>query len=115
MKVIMAMSLLGALAAAPVYADCTAPDDAVQIPSGSTASRDEMIAAQKAVKTFDAAVKAYGECLQQESDAKIAAGADKAKTTKEYAELNNAQVDKVTKVAAKFNDELKAYKAKNAG
>jgi hypothetical protein len=115
MKVLLTVSMLGLLASGSAYADCAAPDDNVQIPNGTTATRDEMIAAQKAVKAYDASVKAYSECLQQESDAKIAAGSDKNKTTEEYAKRANVEVDKVTKVADKFNVELRAYKTKNAG
>lgn len=115
MKVPLTVLILGALAASPVYADCSAPDDAILIPSGNTATRDQMIAAQKAVKAYDAAVKAYSDCMQAEEDAKIAAGGDKVKVTEQYAKRANAQVDKVQKVADKFNTELRAFKAKNGG
>jgi|SRR5665213_1512952 len=115
MRVMPIVSILVALAAAPVFADCTPPDGNVQIPNGATATRDDMIAAQKAVKAYDTAVKAYGECLQQDEEAKVAAGADKSKLTVQYAKLNNTQVDKLQQVAGKFNDELHAYKAKNSG
>jgi len=115
MRFISTICLLGLGVAAPVFADCTAPDAKVQIPNGTEATRDEMIAAQKAVRAFDTAVKAYSECLQQEQDAKIAAGGDKQKLAKQYADLNNAQVDKVQQVADKFNVELKSFKAKSGG
>jgi hypothetical protein len=111
----LTVSLLIALAAGPAFADCTPPDDTVQIPDGATATRDQMIAAQRAVKAYDTAVKSYGDCLQQEENAKVAAGADKGKLNAQYAKLNNDQVDKLTKVAAKFNDELHAYQAKHSG
>lgn len=114
MKVLLTVSMLGMLAMGPAFADCTAPDGNVQIPSGDTATRDEMIAAQKAVKAYDATVKAYSECLQQEADAKIAAGGDKAKISEEYAKRSNVEVDKLQKIADKFNVELRAFKAKNA-
>jgi hypothetical protein len=111
----LTVSLLVVLAAGPAFADCAPPSDSVQIPDGATATRDQMIAAQRAVKAYDTAVKAYGACLQQDETAKVTAGGDKDKLNVQYAKLNNAQVDKVTKVAAKFNDELRAYKAKNSG
>ncbi|MGH8207546.1 MAG: hypothetical protein ACRETK_12300 [Steroidobacteraceae bacterium] len=115
MRAMLTVSLLVALAAGPAFADCSPPPDSVQIPDGSTATRDQIIAAQRAVKAYDSAVKDYGSCLQQEENAKVAAGGDKDKLNAKYAKLNNEQVDKVTKVAAKFNDELRAYKAKNSG
>ena len=114
MKAMLTVSILGALLATPVFADCSAPDDTVQIPNGTTATRDEMVQAQKAVKAFDAAVKAYSDCLTAEEDAKVAAGADRAKIHPEYAKLNNAEVDKVQQVADKFNTERRAFKAKGA-
>jgi hypothetical protein len=113
MKTMLALSLLTALAASPAFADCQPPSESVAIPNGTAATRDEMVMAQKAVRAFDAAVKTYTECLQQEEDAKIAAGGDKEKLAKQYADLQNTQVDKAQKLADKFNLELRAYKAKN--
>jgi hypothetical protein len=115
MKLMMTAALFAALASGPVFADCAVPNGAVQIPDGTAATKEEMVAAQKAVVAYDAAVKSYTECLQQEQEAKIAGGADKAKTQAQYAKLNNVQVEKVQQLADKFNAELKAYKAKTAG
>lgn len=115
MKILLPLSALALLCAGPVFADCAVPDNNVQIPDGTTATRDEMIAAQKAVQAYDGAVKQYTDCLQQEQQAKIDAGGDKVKLQKQYAELNNAQVEKVQQLADKFNTELKAYKTKSAG
>jgi hypothetical protein len=115
MKLMLTVSVMAALVAGPVFADCAAPDGAVQIPDGTTATREEMVAAQKQVVAFDAAVKSYTDCLQQEQNDKISAGGDKAKIDKQYSKLNNDQVEKVQQLADKFNAELKAYKAKSAG
>jgi hypothetical protein len=115
MKILLPVIALAALSAGPVFADCVVPDNTVQVPDGSTATREEMIAAQKQVQAFDAAVKIYTDCLAQEQQQKLEAGGDKAKLQKQYAELNNAQVEKVQQLADKFNTELKAYKAKSAG
>jgi glutamine cyclotransferase len=115
MKLMLTFSLFAALAAGPVFADCAIPEDTVQIPDGTAATREEMVAAQKQVVAYDAAVKAYTDCLAQEQDAKVAAGGDKAKLQVQYSKLNNAEVEKVQQLADKFNAELKAYKAKSAG
>ena len=78
-----------------------------------------MIAAQRAVRAFDAAVKEYGECLKSAQEAEIAAAGDKlsddmrTKIVSKYADKTNVEVDKLQKMADKFNAELKAYKAKN--
>ena len=103
-----------AISAAPAFADCTPPSISVAIPKGTEATKDEMIAAQTAVKQLNQAVSAYGDCLKQEQDAKIAAGGDKAKLQSAYAKLNNDEVAKLQQVATKFNEELHAYLAKNA-
>jgi hypothetical protein len=109
--------LLLAMLALPVSAraDCTAPDAAVRIPDGTSATRDQMVAAQREVKAYDTAVKAYGDCLQRELDAKLASGGNKPQLEAQYDRLNNAEVDKLQRVAGKFNDELRAFKAKNSG
>lgn len=117
MRAILTASVLVALAAGPAQAlaSCTAPDTTIQIPDGSKANRDQMIAAQRAVKAYDSAVKAYSDCLQQQLDAKVAAGGDKTLLAAQYDRLNNSQVDKLQKLADKFNEELRAFKARNSG
>lgn len=112
-----AAALLLGLAVLPLSAraDCTAPDAAVQIPDGSTATRDQMVAAQREVKAYDTAVKAYGDCLQHALDAKLASGGNKQELEAQYDKLNNAEVDRLQRLAGKFNDELRAFKAKNSG
>jgi len=121
MKILFTASILGVLAAGSAYADCPKPDSSVNIPSGASATKDEMIAAQRALKAYDASVKSFGDCLQQEQAAKIAAAGDKAsksdkdKINAEYAKRVNDEIDKDQKLADKFNTELKAYKAKNTG
>jgi len=114
MKITVATSiLLIALGVGPAFADCTAPDETkVAIPSGAQATRDEMIAAQTAVRAFDAAVAAYSDCLKQDEAAQIAAGGDKAKVHAELVKLNNDAVMKLQMIADKFNEELRAFKAK---
>ena len=115
MKSLLSVAALAALCTSPAFADCTIPDNNVQIPDGATATKEEMIAAQKAVQAYDAAVKVYTDCLQQEQQQQLDAGGDKVKLQKKYAELNNVQVEKVQQLADKFNTELHAYKSKPAG
>jgi hypothetical protein len=120
MKFLLPLSLLTALIAAPAFADCSAPSNEVKVPDGASATKDEMIAAQHAVKDYNAAVKDYIDCITKEMDAKVAMGgdkltdADRQKISTEYTAMQNAAVDRVQKVADKFNVELRAWKAKNA-
>ena len=115
MKLMMLVSGLVLLGVAPVHAACTAPDVAIQIPNGLTATLDEMKAAQAAVKTANAAVSDYTACLQQEQNDKIAAGGDKNKLQKEYAKRNDEEIDKLQQVVDKFNAEIRAYKGRATG
>jgi hypothetical protein len=118
MKVLLPLTLIAALIAGPAVADCVAPNNEVKIPDGSKATKDEMLAAQHAIRENDAAVKQYAECLKAEQDAKLAAGGDKMKDedklkiATDYANRQNAQVEKLQKLADQFNVELRAYKAK---
>ncbi|MGC2461945.1 MAG: hypothetical protein WA446_13400 [Steroidobacteraceae bacterium] len=83
--------------------------------SGSAAIRDEMIAAQKAVKAYDTAVTAYSDCLRQEQRAKATVGGDMDGLADEYSRRTEVEVDKLQKLADKFNSELQAFKARNTG
>jgi len=115
MKSVLLSSMLVICGTTAARADCPAPDSAIQIPNGLTATLDEMKAAQAAVKAYNAAMTAFTACLQQEEDARIAAGGDKVKLQAEYAKRNDAEVDKLQQIADKFNAELRAYKGRGTG
>jgi len=105
--------------------ECAAPKAPGDMPAGKKATKDEMIAAQGKVKEFDAATTTYVSCLQAETDA---AGAKLAQSETDPKKLDdkkkklqdaetkkqNAAIDKDKDVAAKFNEELRAYKAQSA-
>ena len=118
MKVLLPLSLVAALVAAPAFADCTAPTSNVKIPDGSKATMDEMLAAKHGIQEANNAVEAYTTCLKAEQDAKIAAGGtdmkdeERVKISTEYANRQNAEVEKLQKLADKFNVEVRAFKAK---
>ena len=120
MKVLLPLSVLAALATAPAFADCTAPPNEVKIPDGATATMDQMLAAKHAIQENNTAVEAYTQCLKAEQDAKIAAGGtdmkdeERVKISTEYANRQNAEVEKLQKLADKFNVEVRAFKAKQA-
>lgn len=118
MRRTLTVSIMLAIASGPAcaWADCTPPTPTViSIPDGTTATRDQMIATQRALKAYDTAVKAYGDCLQQQLDSRVAAGGDKETLSVQYDKMNNDQVDKLQKLADKFNEELRAFKARNSG
>jgi hypothetical protein len=119
MKLMLPLTLTALLFAGQAMADCAAPATDTSIPNGAKATKDEMIAAQRALKALNAVVETYGSCLKTQQDAEIAAGGDKLtddqkqKIAGKYAEKTNAEVDKLQKLADKFNIELRAFKAKN--
>lgn len=120
MKVLLPVLLIAAAMALPAHAECTAPLNDVKIPNGNTATMEEMLAAKHAIQENNAAVEAYTQCLKAEQDAKIAAGGtdmkdeEKVKISTEYANRTNVEVEKLQKLADKFNVEVRAYKAKQA-
>jgi hypothetical protein len=104
--------------AAPVLADCAYPKKPVDPPSGAKATQEEMVAAMKASRQFDADVKGYQECLNTETEAMIAKLGDQAKPEEiERVKIKqntkaNAAFEDATKVADAFNAQLRAFKAK---
>lgn len=113
--------LVALLAGATAAATCVAPAAPGTFPDGATASLDEMKAGQATVKEFVAQANAYIDCLDAE---KPKADPKKKLAEKEAADLKAAQ-DAVEKkisaeegekamVAQRFNDQIKAFKAKTA-
>ena len=82
------------------------------------------MAAQASVKEFDNATNTYVACLQTEADAASAKldqsetdpkklDEKKKKLQNEQAKKQNAAVDKDKDIAARFNDQVRIFKAKN--
>ena len=118
MKVFRTMAFLAAVAAGPAYADCTYPAAPAKLPDGATATLDDMLAGQKTVKEYDAAMKSYVDCIDKELDQKIASAGDKLKPEqkadmqKVEAQKHNAAIDQLQSVADRFNEQVKVFKAR---
>ena len=120
----LTLSLLGlTLASSQAFAECTSPE-APSLPDGATASMEDMLAGQKAVKTFQAANVAYMKCLEEGFTAaeEVAKNGttdeEKAAAQAEYTQGIDAYNDAVSKeeeVAGQFNVEIREYKAANPG
>jgi hypothetical protein len=97
------------LAGTSVHAEC-AKATAPNLPDGNTASMEEMVAGQKAVKEFIAEGTAYQGCLDAEE---AAAGEDEAPEAKaaRLAHYNSVATEQEA-VAAEFNAAIKAFKAR---
>jgi hypothetical protein len=125
------MKFLTAAAAAPFLlalsmaadAACVYPQAPASLPNGNTATKDEMLAGQAAVKEYKKAVEeTYLPCLEQEKMAGVAsldpADPDFAKKKEMLDQLqakkHNAALDEEEAVAARWNEELKAFRAKSA-
>ena len=109
--------ILGATVAS---ADCVYPQAPQALPYGAKATKDEMLAAQGQVKDYSAAVQEkYLPCLEKEKVDYIAAldNMDPEYTAKKtaiedvHAKKHNAALDELQAVAARWSEELKAFKA----
>jgi hypothetical protein len=120
MKALSSIALIAALAAGNAYAACTYPAPPAKLPDGATATRDEMLAGKKLVTEFDNAIGEYNTCLQKEADEAVAklTGDDKEKEAKKVEiqkmadQKHNAAVEADEQVATRFNEQLRAYNAK---
>jgi hypothetical protein len=118
MKAFLAMAALAALTAGPTYADCPYPTAPAKIPDGATATMEDMLAGQKAVKEYDKAIGEYVACIDKEVKDSLAKGGDqlkpeqKADMQKVEAQKHNAAIDQEQSVADRFNEQVKAFKAR---
>ncbi len=119
MKAFLAIAALTALTAGPAYADCPYPAAPAKIPDGASATMEEMIAGQKAVQAYDKAINEYVACIDNELKDSIAKAGDKLKPEqkadmeKVEAQKHNAAIDQEQSVADRFNEQVKAFKARN--
>jgi hypothetical protein len=116
---ITALILAGGLAAAQANAACDYPTAPGKFPDGTQATKDEMVAAKNQVVQYNKDMETYLNCLQSELDAKVAADAKatpekKAEMARVHDEKHNAAVQELQSVADRFNEQLRAWKAKNA-
>lgn len=112
------------LGSAAAVADCTKPESPT-LPDGASATMDDMLAGQKAVKTFQAANVEYMKCLEEvftTAEAKVKEGglaedvlAETQQAYQEAVEAYNAAVSTEETVAGQFNTEIREYKAANPG
>jgi hypothetical protein len=107
MKFVLTTALL--LTSSLAIAECTRPA-VPELPDGATADMPAMAEGQKAVKAYVAGTDAYLDCLA--ADAAEAGG--KADPDAELARIeeHNVAVDEMDAVAARFNEEIREYKAR---
>jgi hypothetical protein len=88
----VSVAILCAMGSTPVFA-CDRPSAPSSIPDGATASKEDMLAAKKAVDAFRSGMEVYLAC------------------EKNFANLDAAQ-NELSKVADRFNLQIRAFKAK---
>jgi len=97
---------------------CDYPDR-VMIPNGTTATKDDMLMGQRGVKKFVADMEVYLECIVKEERTTRATfeeiGSDDEQQREDLLNKKyNAAVDEMERLAAQFNVEVQAYKAKES-
>jgi len=89
-----------------------------KIVDGATATRDEMVESQAAVKTYISLSNAYLECLEKEEQAALEAATDlDAEARKEredaFNRRYNAAVDEQEIIANAFNEQVQVFRARD--
>ena len=92
----------------------------VLIPNGSTATKEDMLDGQRNVKSYVSEMEVYLECIVEDEKVAVAAMDNLEAEVEQQREdmINkkyNAAVDEMERLAAQFNAEVQAYKAKNDG
>ncbi len=119
---LLAFCIAGAGMAPLAHADCTYPKSPDAAPDGNSATLEQMIAAKKDFDRYNSDMNKYLDCIKLEMDA--AAPPDPSKLSPEekkkaddqqkmLVQKNNAAVDELQAVVARFNEQLKIFKAKN--
>lgn len=116
---LMAALILAGGVAIQANAACDYPVAPGKFPDGSQATLDEMKAAKAQVVKYNNDMESYLKCIKDEYEAKIAAqttatAEQKAEMERMQNQKHNAAVDEVTDVTNRFNEQLRAYKAKTA-
>jgi uncharacterized protein YfkK (UPF0435 family) len=113
----LTLALIALAAAGSAQAACIYPRAPDRLPDGSTATFDEMAAAQKLVQQFNEDINSYNSCLDLEMVTLANSGSyDENRLTElraMQAKKNNAAVDEVQALADRFNEQLRIFKARD--
>ena len=97
---------------------CDYPQRA-DVPDGATATKDEMIAGQRGVKSYITAMEEYLACIEaEEAQAVLEMGDDVDENGKRQREelfnkKYNAAVEEMNLVAEEFNIQVRTYKSRS--
>lgn len=117
-RIASTLAIAALLTSTLAAAECVYPKAPSSIPDGKTATEEEMLEGMRAVKEYNNQVTAYLNCLDMQTQTDIAnAGSDADPAKVEQikainAKRHNAAVQELETHAARFNDQVKAYKAR---
>ena len=103
-RILLAVALTCAVSL-PAYADCVLPPAPSKIPDGNSASEQEMLTAMNTLKEYNGDVETYTKCLEFEVKQSRLSHSDEER-------MHNSAVDTLQKVAARFNEQVRTFKAK---
>jgi hypothetical protein len=105
--------------AGAAFDGCPLPKRPATAPDGATATRAQMVASQRAVKAFDAAIDAYQGCLNTAAGnfvgqyGRVVTQASLQEVDALHTKLNNAAADTDQAVADQFNRQLRVFNARS--
>jgi len=105
-RIFLALALACA-ASLPARAECVLPPAPSKIPDGSTANEQEMLTAMQTLKEYNSDVETYTKCLEFEAKQNRLSRAEEER-------MHNAAIDTLQKIANKFNEQVRTFKAKNS-
>jgi hypothetical protein len=102
---------IGLLAGGQALA-CEYPTERVgQMPNGTTATMDQMLEAQVAIRDYVAAIEAYIECMDEDIDANRRTYDEER--LRVMLQRRDAAVEQVREVAEEFNTQVRLYNEAN--
>ncbi len=117
-RIVWAAMLTGLLSVSAANAECLYPKAPANGPDGATATEEQMVEGMRAVREYNDQVTAYLSCLEMETNARVeAAGPDAPASQVEsiraiHSKRHNAAVEELEAHAARFNEQVKAFKAR---
>lgn len=114
---LLSLAIVSLMFSSPLALACDYPQR-VKIPNGATATKDEMIDGQRAVKDYMASMDEYLACIDKEEKDTLATMSEISDEEREVraaalVKKHNAAVEEMELIAARFNEEVRAYKAKS--
>ena len=115
-KILQLLVATAGILGASMALSCDYPER-TDVPDGSTATKDEMVAGQRSVKSYMAAMEEYLSCIETAEQETIAGGdLDEDAKQQRIAMFNkkyNAAVEAMNLFAEQFNALVRAYKDRN--